>query len=319
MLQRLQSPYIALLAVFSLFLYALSITTSIPKERTPFRLAINPWPGYEPLYLAQELGIFDSLALDVDIVEMSSLADIRRAFERGRIDAMCCSLVEAVDAIESGEIDGRIAMVTDFSDGGDALLARADIASMQELKGKKVAVEPTALGRYILHRALEIHGIRPSDILAVPMEAVSMHDALARGEVDAILTYPPFLDTTKGRLLFSSTELPGEIADVLIVSNKALADPNLQTRLHAAWRGALLHMTETPEVSAELMARREGMSPSEFQNSLSTLRFVTADEQQPVLRGATLANTIRSVQSLILPRDARGMPPEAFIYTTPER
>lgn len=146
-----------------------------------------------------------------------------------------------------------------------------------------------------------------------------MHDALARGEVDAILTYPPFLDTTKGRLLFSSTELPGEIADVLIVSNKALADPNLQTRLHAAWRGALLHMTETPEVSAELMARREGMSPSEFQNSLSTLRFVTADEQQPVLRGATLANTIRSVQSLILPRDARGMPPEAFIYTTPER
>ena len=52
----------------------------------PLRIAINPWPGYEFLYLAERLKLFEAEGVEVRILQFSSLNDSRRAFELGKAD-----------------------------------------------------------------------------------------------------------------------------------------------------------------------------------------------------------------------------------------
>ena len=67
-----------------------------PEKPTTLRVGINPWPGYEFLYLAQEKGFYRDAGLDVRLVEFSSLADTRRAYERGQINAIGTTVIEVL-------------------------------------------------------------------------------------------------------------------------------------------------------------------------------------------------------------------------------
>ena len=77
----------AALGLFSVL--ALSACSEAPSD--PLRVGINPWPGYGPLFLAADKGFFAEEGIDVELVELTSLADVRRAFERGQIDGMTSS------------------------------------------------------------------------------------------------------------------------------------------------------------------------------------------------------------------------------------
>ena len=54
------------------------------RSSEELRVGVNPWPGYEALYLAQHRGLFDREGIKVKLVDFQSLGDARRAFERGR-------------------------------------------------------------------------------------------------------------------------------------------------------------------------------------------------------------------------------------------
>lgn len=76
-------------------LIAVVILTGCSKQaqQEKIRLAINPWPGYEFLYLAGQKGFFVEHGLNVEIVELSSLADVQRIYIQGRVDALARRLL----------------------------------------------------------------------------------------------------------------------------------------------------------------------------------------------------------------------------------
>ena len=86
-------------------LLAIGVSGCVAEASAPLRVGLNPWPGYEFLYLAQELGIYRELDLDVRIIELDTLGDVRRSFERGQIDVMGCTIVEMLQARQGSPHD----------------------------------------------------------------------------------------------------------------------------------------------------------------------------------------------------------------------
>lgn len=164
--------YFRLLAL--LMLSALIGCTETPP---PLRIAINAWPGYEFVYLAEQQGYFDRLGVDVEIVEFESLSDARRAFERGQVDGFGCTVVEALISAAGGTRRVAIPYVADYSHGADLIVARGGPTTVVDLVGRKVAVEAGTLNTYILARALEKAGQSLTDIQLVKMPQSRMAQA----------------------------------------------------------------------------------------------------------------------------------------------
>jgi NitT/TauT family transport system substrate-binding protein len=312
-------PFLLLLPLLG---YIAQLWLSIPAQRDALRIALHPWPGYELLQLANERGYFAASGLDVDVVEISSLSDVRRAFERGRVDAMTCTLIEAIEALETGQVSGRIVLLTDLSAGADALLALPGVADFHALKGQRVAVEGAALSAYLLHRALELHGLKPDAVETVHYEAAEMEEALAQGDVVAAMTYAPHAQRIQERLaaqpLFDSSELPGEIVNVLVVSDTWLARPGIVETLQRSWDLALQSLRENREEAIALMAARQGLSPRSFAHSLDKIHLMETAEQERLLSGNNLSETVERIQRFLLDEPATHSASDYFYHDLEE-
>ena len=87
-----------LLMLSIIFFISCSKSDKSPKVK----LAINPWPGYEFLYLASEKGFFAQKGLNVELIEAPSLADVKRMYAQGHANAIATTMIEAVTS--AGEL-----------------------------------------------------------------------------------------------------------------------------------------------------------------------------------------------------------------------
>ena len=244
------------------------------QDWPPLRIAINPWPGYEFATLARELGYFEEEGVRVRLVELSSLGDCRRAFERGQVDGFFGTVVELVHAEQQSTRSPRPVMVTDITNGADVILARDGIQTVHDLRGMRVAVESGSLNVYVLARALELSGMSWSDVKPMHVAAIDMPEALAEGEVDAVVTYPPasteILREGHGRHVFCSAEIPGEVVDLLAIDDAVLSERAGQVEaFRRAFFRAQAYAREHPEHAYAVMAARQRITPQEFAAALS--------------------------------------------------
>jgi ABC-type nitrate/sulfonate/bicarbonate transport system substrate-binding protein len=110
------------------------------ESASPIRLGVNPWVGYEALHLAREKGHFEELGVAVDLVEYSSLGDVRRALERGNIDAMASTVIEVLEARGHAPVSPTIIMVTDYSDEANTIMGRLQGISVEEFTEARAGV-----------------------------------------------------------------------------------------------------------------------------------------------------------------------------------
>ena len=238
----------------------------------PLRIAINPWPGYEFLYLAERLKLFEAEGVEVRILQFSSLNDSRRAFELGKADGFGGTLIETLIAAQNSQRRPQVVYLPDYSNGGDLIIARRGIDSLEALAGKRVAIEPGTLNGYILARALAHRGVNLQAVRQVGMPQPEMHRALTHGEIDAAVTYAPFsVDMLKNpqlQPLFTTREIPGEVLDVLAIDASVVQQRREQVDgLLRAFNRALLYSRAHPQEAYAIMAAREGISAEDFRNA----------------------------------------------------
>jgi NitT/TauT family transport system substrate-binding protein len=229
----------------------------------PLAVGTNVWPGYEPLYLARNLGYYND---SIRLVEYSSATEVLRAIRNKLIDVATLTLDEVLLLRQSG-VDVRIVLVTDISNGGDVIVARPGIESLADLKGRKVGVESTALGAYVLTRALQKVGLTPADVQVVPIEVASHYMAYTDNVMDAVVTFEPVrsqLLRDGAHLVFDSSQIPGEIVDVMVVREEVLAGKEEQIQgLISGWFKALTYLSVNPNDASKRMTGRLNLSPEE--------------------------------------------------------
>ncbi|TAG68578.1 MAG: nitrate ABC transporter [Oscillatoriales cyanobacterium] len=264
------------------------ILASCTKAEAPLRVGANVWPGYETLYLARSLGYYDNTP--IRLVDYPSGTEEVRAYRNGEIEVLAAT-----------NPDVKIVVVMDFSNGGDVILGKPEIPNLQGLKNRPVGVESTALGAFIITRALEQKGMSPKDIKIVSL-GVSEHErAFKDGKVDAVVTFGyarTKLLAVGAKQLFDSSQIPGEIVDVLIVRDDVInKQPKaLQALVDGRFR-ALDYLTKNPQDAAIRIAPRTGVTPEQFLESLKGLSSPSLQENQKLL-GKTDPSLLNGVKRL---------------------
>lgn len=271
--------------LFSFLPCALVILGScIPATSPPLRVGANVWPGYEPLYLARDLGYYGDHP--VQLVDYPSATEVSRALRNGDLEVAALTLDETLSLMETNP-DVRAVLVTDVSAGGDAILAKPEIKALAELKGRRVGVESNALGAFVLSRSLDQVGLSPQDLEIVSLGVSEHEHAFKEGAVDAVVTFEPTrsnLLAAGANLLFDSTQIPGEIVDVLVVPQAVLENQrNTLDGLVQGWFRALDYMAKDPKDAAKRMAPRQEVSPEQFLASLELLHIPDLTENQDLL------------------------------------
>lgn len=271
----------------------------------PLTVGMNPWVGYDPLVLARDRGLTDPRQLRV--VELASASETLRHLRNGLLDAATLTLDEALRLVDSG-VDVRIVAVLDESTGGDAVMASPRFASPAQLKGEFIAVEDSAVGALLLQRMLKKAGLTRGDVKVTNIEVARHLEALLSGQAAAAVSYEPLagaIEAAGFRRLFDSSELPGEILDVLVVRAEVLQQrPESVDALLRAWYAGLeLFQRDTP-AAAELLARGTDLTPSAYAAVLQGLAFHSREASARELLGnpprlvetaSTVANALREI------------------------
>lgn len=284
----------------------------------PLRIGINPWPGYDYLYLAKRKGFFREAGVAVELVELTSLGDSRRAFERGQTDGFGGTTVELLLAQRNSDRHPQAFYVTNWSQGADQILARGDIASVADLRGRRVGVEPASLDLLVLAVALEQAGVPYEAVERVALPQAEMPQAMRKGNIDAAVSYPPAsvrIRQQEGvRGIFSTAEAPRTVLDLLIADADSLEARGEDWRAVArVFDRAVRYAREHPQEAHRLMSERERIAPEEVAQLLEKIRVVDLAGQEglwaedgPVAR--TLGRTVRMLT-------AAGHLPEGQIST----
>lgn len=268
------------------------------------RIAVNPWPGYELLYLAEQKGLFEKYKLDIELLQLASLSDVKRAFEQRRADGMASTMIEVITAAESSEEALAVILLADYSSGADVIIAKPHIKTLEDLRGKRVGTEFSALGIYFLSVSLEQNGMSLDDVIPVNVEQLEAEDFLLTDQIDAITTYPPFstpLQKYGYHNIFSSADLKEPITDFITVRFGVIErDPYWHKRFQEMWQHAYQYMRENPEESYQIMARREGITALDFEKALHTIDIIPGKYQDQLLGSPELRNQILHTCQLIL-------------------
>jgi NitT/TauT family transport system substrate-binding protein len=290
-----------------LLILLLLLSACSPPEKPPLRIAISPWPGYEFLYLAEQLKLFEAEGVEVQIVQFSSPIDSRRAYATGQVDGFCSSPDGVLIVREQSQRQPRIVYVTDYSSGGDLIVSRAGITHAEQLAGKRVGVEAGTINNFVLAHALEKANLSSNSAQRVYLAQSDMLSALLSNDIDAAVTYPPYsiamLKQPHLREIFSTRQIPGEILDVIALDAEVIATRKDDVR--AMLRGleaAYEYARQNPQKAYTIMAAREGITVDEFRNSILNDLYLLRAVDQAFYLGPDqrLFKALQSAQRLLL-------------------
>ncbi len=190
------------------------------------RFGYDYWPGYYPALIAAEKGFFAEGGILVKATKGEDTDALMAGFGAGEYDAIGVSLGDIV-ALTLVCPDVRIILVTDISEGGDAVLARPGIEKVEDLKGRAFGVNLGSFAELVVLTVLKSHGLSSADIRLVDTDAAELPSKIASGEVDAGHTWEPFATRSReggARVLFTSAATPGLIQDVVAVRGEVLRE-----------------------------------------------------------------------------------------------
>jgi NitT/TauT family transport system substrate-binding protein len=251
------------------------------------RIGTNVWLGYEPLYLAQSLNYLNPD--QVRLVEYASSTQTMRGIVDGAIEAAALTLDEALFLQQQG-IEVRIILVIDYSFGADALLSQTSIKNLAALKNKRIGAETSALGAYMMQRVLDKAKLRIEDVNVVSLGSAQHEDAFINKQVDAIVTFDPIrsrLISRGANVLLDTSDLPGEIVDVLVIREDHLSkhQHNVEFLLQQ-WFRSLNYLQQHPGDAAKHMTPRMKISAEEMQQAFQGIRFPNRSENHKLLSGS---------------------------------
>jgi len=243
-------------------------------------IAHSTWVGYGPLYIARDKGFFKQNGVDVDLVVMEDPKERFPTLMADRIQ-MIASTVDTALLYLKKPTDFQYVVAIDDSNGGDGIVAKKDITSVADLKGKHVGVSEGSVSEFYLNVLLSKAGLKESDLNTVNMTAADAGGAFVAGRVDAAVTWEPWLSrgkaTSFGHLLTDSSKTPGLITDVLIVKTDwAKSHQKEIAAIVKSWNEAVAFYEQHPDEAIPIMAKGVGgwlKDPKDFKDTLSGIKF----------------------------------------------
>jgi NitT/TauT family transport system substrate-binding protein len=250
-------------------------------QKQKITIGMVTFPGYAPLYLAKEKGFFGDL--DVELVRIEAVGDLRAALSSGKID-MYASTYDIFQANQGADVPGIGFMLIDESHGADGIVAAKGINSISDLKGKKLAGEPGLPPYFLLQYLLNKENLSMKDISFSDIATQDAGAAFTSGSVDAAAIYEPFLSNAAkarpgSKIIISSAQAPNILADLLFASeNLAKNNPEVLKKVADGWFKAVDYAKSNPNDSYPIMAKAFNVSEQEMKDFKSVMTWYSKED-----------------------------------------
>lgn len=232
------------------------------------------WYGQIPIMVAIDKGFFKEQGVDVQMQVILNSSDRLASVDAGSSVFSNLGRSSIIPAMARGDTNFYYFYNVDDSPGIEGCWARPGIASIRDLRGKKVAANTSA--EITLSGLLGTQGMTEKDVDYFNLGPTDMAPALAKGDVDAACVWQPLLDGLKkavpdGKLLGTDMDTTtyqkfGTMAspDIVIISRKLVEQHPDQARAIALGmlKGADYTIAH-PEDAAKLVAHYFRKTPEE--------------------------------------------------------
>jgi NitT/TauT family transport system substrate-binding protein len=298
---------LATLLAAAVLAFATAPAHAAPKK--DFRIAWSIYVGWMPWGYAADAGIVrkwaDQYGIGIEVVQINDYIESINQYTAGTFDGCVMTNMDALTIPAAGGVDSTALIVGDYSNGNDGVVLEGT-ADLAAIKGRKVNLVELSVSHYLLARALDSVGLAERDITVVNTGDADIVAAATAPEVEAIVTWNPQLAEVKAlpgwHLAFDSSDIPGEILDLLVLNTATLADnPALGKALTGAWYETLALMAaDTPagRAAREAMAEASGTDLAGFEAQLATTAmFYAPAEAAAFTRDAALPRTMDQVRT----------------------
>jgi NitT/TauT family transport system substrate-binding protein len=245
-------------------------------------IGYSAWPGWFPLAIAEEAGIFEQVGLDVDLVFFADYIASIDAMAAGELDFVTQTLNDTMASVAFGS-EQVIVVTNDNSTGNDKIICDESITSIEDMAGKTVAAEAGVVDHFLLVQGLESVGMTEDDIDFRGVLTDAAAAGFAAGEFDCVGVFAPFwitaLEREGSHEVFSSADFPGLIPDHIVATRDIVdGNPTAVQKLVDAWYLTLDYIAENPDESVEIMAAVAETSVEEYEQFAEGTTLFSAEE-----------------------------------------
>ncbi len=286
------------------------------QEKTDFKLAWSIYVGWMPWGYLEDSGIMDKWAdkygITVEIVQINDYIESINQYTAGQFDGVSATNMDTLSIPSGGGVDTTALIVGDYSNGNDAVIVKGD-GDLASLAGKPVNLVELSVSHYLLARGLDSIGLSEADLAGVINTSdADMIAAFATDDVEAVVTWNPLvssiLEDPAATKLFDSSDIPGEIIDLMVVNTETLeANPDFGKAVAGAWYEVMALMAAGDEEVLTAMAEASGTDLAGYQAQLdSTEMFYDPASAVAFTESAELPATMVSVAEFLFDKGILG-------------
>jgi NitT/TauT family transport system substrate-binding protein len=302
-IKKLKNVFLVLMAL------AMVSPLTFAQSKKEYKVAWSIYAGWNPWAYANESGILkkwaDKYGINIRLVKMDYIPSIE-AYTSGEVDACVMTNMDALTIPVASGIPTVAVILGDFSNGNDAILVRNNL-SIQGLKGQKISLVEYSVSHYLLSRALDKNDMKDSDVKVINVSDSDIAPAfIANKDQVAVVTWNPLvmeiMQTPGITKIFDSSQIPGEILDIMMVNKKVLdANPNLSKALNGAWfevMGIMSTRGARADAALKTMADAGGSSLTEYKAQLkTTAMFYKAVDAAAYMSGEEIKTNMKRVRN----------------------
>lgn len=213
-----------------------SSKNNVDVSNATINLSLDEWIGWKSIIDAEAMGIYDDLGIDVNINVINDATQSSNALIKGDLNAAGYTINRTAflsNKFTDAGVEIVMPLITNYSNGGDGIIAKSSITTVNDLVGAKIGVPEFSEAQTLvvwfvnnssLTQAEKNEIINNLILFATPDEAAK---AFFAGQIDVAATWEPYLTQAQNmsdcHILFSTASSSNLVMDG-IVFRKDFAD-----------------------------------------------------------------------------------------------
>ncbi len=282
-----------------------ALTATAARAAETYHIAWSHYTGWEPWGWIQETGLakrhMQACDADVKIQLVNDYIESVNLYTAGEFNGVAVTNMDALTIPAVGGRDTTAVIVGDFSNGNDAIVSKK-AGSVKELKGENVKLVELSVSHYLLARALAKNGMSERDLKVTNTSDADIGSLFTSQDGVSVVTWNPIVMTIRNepgaKVLFDSSEIPGEIIDMLVMATDT--PECVKTAIAKTWFEAVgIIMSDTPEgmEARKFLAKQAGGSYDDFMAQLETTQMFDAAGAASFVKSGKLRDTMEAVRT----------------------
>jgi NitT/TauT family transport system substrate-binding protein len=297
---------------------ALATHPAFAEAKKEFNIAWSIYVGWMPWPYAADAGIVkkwaDKYGITINVTQINDYVESINQYTAGKFDGVTVTNMDALTIPAAGGVDSSAIIMGDFSNGNDGIVLK-DGAALADIKGRGINIVELSVSHYLLARGLASIGLSEKDVKTVNTSDVDIVGAFKAPESKAVVTWNPQLMEVKAEPtateVFNSSQIPGEIEDMMVVNTATLKDnPDLGKALAGIWYETIALMqadSDAGKTAREAMGKLSGTDLAGFEAQLKTTRmFYTPQDALAFTTGADLPKIMDLVRTFCFEHNLLG-------------